>query len=270
MTASQEAGRAINRALAPLGVRLHRTRTAPSEDLDQADAPPPVWGFDSHPALKHQTLLPQATYAPWATDPAFQAAWTKLGSSSLLDNMRAYELWALALQARNVPGDVLEVGTWRGGSIALMGAAMQGTQKAIYAADTFSGVVKAGAEDTYYRGGEHSDACRDDVEAAFAAVEVSTGVILEGVFPDETGSAVAGALSMVHIDVDVYRSARDITEFALPRLSRGGFIVFDDYGFYGCEGVTQYGNELLVHPEIAWLYDLNGHLVGVRTSEDSH
>lgn len=38
--------------------------------------------------------------------------------------------------------------------------------------------------------------------------------------------------------VDVYQSAKDIVEWAMPRLTRGGVVVFDDYGFRNCEGVT--------------------------------
>jgi O-methyltransferase len=43
-------------------------------------------------------------------------------------------------------------------------------------------------------------------------------------------------IAMVHIDLDIYRSIKDGLEFIWPRLSRGGFAVFDDYGFHSCPG----------------------------------
>ena len=46
-------------------------------------------------------------------------------------------------------------------------------------------------------------------------------------------------IALAHIDVAVYFSIRDSLDFIWPRLSRGGFIVFDDYGFATCPGARQ-------------------------------
>ena len=63
--------------------------------------------------------------------------------------------------------------------------------------------------------------------------------LLVGVFPDETGHRVEDeSFALCHIDVDVYQSARDVLEWVWTRMVPGGVVVFDDYGFYGCEGVT--------------------------------
>jgi O-methyltransferase len=51
-------------------------------------------------------------------------------------------------------------------------------------------------------------------------------------------------IAMLHCDVDVYSSAKDVVELFLPHLSGGGVIVFDDYGFLGCEGITIFYQEL--------------------------
>jgi O-methyltransferase len=46
----------------------------------------------------------------------------------------------------------------------------------------------------------------------------------------------------------------------------GGVVVFDDYGFWGCEGVTQAVHEIRAGLEHALLvHNLNGHAVLVRT-----
>lgn len=223
-----------------------------------------TWGFDAHPDIRHTKLAPHATYAPWITDAAFTSLWSRLSPHSLLDEMRAHELWTLGKQATAIPGDILEVGTWRGGSAALLAAAVEGSGKEVYAADTFEGVVKAGDKDPYYKGGEHADAAVADVQATFRLAGATEPTILQGVFPDATGMLVSGTLSLVHVDVDVYQSARDVTEWALPRLSVGGVIVFDDYGFYGCEGVTRVGNELARDGRFLWVHNLNGHGIAIR------
>ena len=64
---------------------------------------------------------------------------------------------------------------------------------------------------------------------------------------------------MLHCDVDVYQSAKDVVDWVLPRLSQGGVIVFDDYGFTSCEGVTRLVNEYRERPEFMFFHNLNGH-----------
>jgi len=43
-------------------------------------------------------------------------------------------------------------------------------------------------------------------------------------------------IAMAHIDLDLYQSISDALAFIWPRLSNGGFIVFDDYGHPTCPG----------------------------------
>lgn len=47
------------------------------------------------------------------------------------------------------------------------------------------------------------------------------------------------AVSFAHIDVDLYASVLDCCRFIYPRLVRGGFMVFDDYGFPTCPGARK-------------------------------
>jgi len=71
----------------------------------------------------------------------------------------------LLSQVLHLPGDILEVGVWRGGTGVLLAARSQsaGSAKAVYLCDTFAGVVKASELDGAYRGGEHSDTSPDVV-----------------------------------------------------------------------------------------------------------
>ncbi len=89
--------------------------------------------------------------------------------------------------------------------------------------------------------------------------------LLEGIFPEETAARVsAEALRLVHVDVDVYQSAKDVFEWAWPRLSPGGVAVFDDYGFPACPGVTRFVDEQRGMPDRLVLHNLNGHGLVVK------
>jgi O-methyltransferase len=91
--------------------------------------------------------------------------------------------------------------------------------------------------------------------------------LLRGIFPDETADTIRGPIALLHVDVDVYQSAKDTVDWALPRLPVGATIIFDDYGFFGCEGVTRLANQLRNDLKgFTFFYNLNGHAIFVRTA----
>lgn len=216
---------------------------------------------------------PVSDYQPWEADQHFLSAWQRVRHASMLDLPRLYELWELTEQAAKVSGDILEVGTWRGGSAALMGLRMQelDPKRTLIVADTFEGVAKAGPRDPYYSGGEHADTALDTVSTFLHSLALPNIRLLSGVFPDETAHELPdGPIALCHIDVDVYDSARDVFDWVLPRVPCGGIIVFDDYGFYGTEGVTAYVHELRSRRTCTVVANLNGHAIVVITDTGTH
>ncbi len=215
-------------------------------------------------------VRPLATYSPWESDPNFSLFYRQIEKNTMIDKMRCYELCQLLLETAPLQGDILEVGVWRGGSGALLCAysnitpGLQDTH--VYLADTFMGVVKAGARDPYYQGGEHADTTAAQVRALLHDMGLNNYTILEGIFPEESAEQITlGNIRFCHIDVDVYQSARDILEWVWPRIAVGGIVVFDDYGFYGCEGVTALVNEVRVLTDRIFIHNLNGHGILIRS-----
>ena len=85
-----------------------------------------------------------------------------------------------------------------------------------------------------------------------------------GMFPEDSGSKVGGKISLLHCDVDVYQSCKDIVEWAIPKLSIGSILVFDDFGFSGCEGVATFCEEIKVFENFKFIHNLNGHAIFVK------
>jgi O-methyltransferase len=213
-----------------------------------------------------------STYAPWHDDQDFRRVYDAVNGSTFVDQYKCYELWEQLGQLSEVPGDVLEVGVWRGGTGVVMARRLLDVDPSarVYLADTFQGVAKAGVNDPWYRGGEHADTSPELVRrlAEREGVEVE---LLVGIFPDETSVEIADrALRFVHIDVDVYDSARHTFEWAWPRLSVGGVVVFDDYGSFQCEGVATLGRELFAshQPGARLVHNLNGHLLVHKLTDE--
>lgn len=223
------------------------------------------WSHPKSPEIAHHRVLPHATFSPWLLDVDFQNVYSRIKNHTLVDIYRCYELWTLGQQFAQVPGNFLEVGVWRGGTGALLAAAVAHVpSKHVFLADTFQGVVKAGSDDTVYVGGEHADTSATIVTELLGSLQLSNFHLLEGIFPEQTANDFDGGLAFLHCDVDVYSSARGVVEWALPRLSPGGCIVFDDYGFSGCEGVTRLANELRADGKFIFLHNLNGHAIFIK------
>lgn len=217
---------------------------------------------------QHTMSYPISTYSPWLTDNDFQRTYRITRRHTLVDEWRCYELWQLLGEVAHVPGSILEVGVWRGGTGALMArrAELLGITDPVLLCDTWEGVVNSGAIDTYYHNGEHSDASQETVrELVDRRMGLARVRVLKGVFPDETGGQLENeVLRFVHIDVDVYQSAADTFAWAWSRLSEGGIVVFDDYGFPATPGVTRFVDEHRVGADRLFLHNLNGHAILVK------
>lgn len=206
-------------------------------------------------------------YSPWLTDEDFLYYFNKIKNNTLVDKQRCYELWTLVEQASKLKeGIFLEVGVWRGGTGALIAkkARLLGLEENVYLCDTFEGVVKATDKDNIYIGGEHSDTSPEYVNELVEELELSNVKVLKGIFPDETGVEIKEKIRFCHIDVDVYKSSKDIVDFIWEKMIVNGIIVFDDYGFKTCKGITKLINELKNDKDKMIFENLNGHAVIVK------
>jgi len=223
-----------------------------------------AWHHPSTPNILHHRVLPYATYAPWINDLEFQEIYRKVEASTLVDIYRCYELWQFAKQSIHIEGDILEVGVWRGGTGALIAQAVRSSAKQVYLADTFSGVVKAGDNDPVYQGGEHADTSLSLAKSLTEGLGLKNVHFLQGILPEETAAAIQGNIALIHCDVDVYSSARDVFNWSISKLPRGGVIIFDDYGFSTCEGVTALVNEIRDNQDFVFVHNLNGHAILIK------
>jgi O-methyltransferase len=218
---------------------------------------------------EYELIYPKATYAPWNSSREFQSTYKLIQPNTLVDIYRCWELWTLVEQTAKRGGGILEVGVWRGGTGALMAkrARLAGSLDPVYLCDTFEGVVKAGSHDTDYKGGEHSDTSQRVVEDLLKSLDISNVRILKGIFPDETAHLIepGAQFRLCHIDVDVYQSAKDVMSWIWDRMVPGGIVVYDDFGFNGCEGIAKCVNEQLAESDRLVLHNLNGHAIVVKT-----
>jgi O-methyltransferase len=217
--------------------------------------------------MHYEPVKPLATYAPWLDDQNFLRIYGDVRSHTLVDQYRCFELWELVGQTAPIPGDILEVGSWRGGSGAIIAsrAKAMAPSKRVYLCDTFEGVVKASAKDSQYRGGEHADTSEETVKNLLSRHALQQAKILRGIFPDAFKETMSGeSFSFVHIDVDVYQSAKETFAFVWPRMPKGGVVVFDDYGFDSCDGIPKLVAEFRGDSDKLVVHNLNGHALAIK------
>lgn len=93
----------------------------------------------------------------------------------------------------------------------------------------------------------------------------------KGWIPDRFAEVADRQFSFLHIDVDLYEPTRDSIAFFYPRMTAGGVIVCDDYGFATCSGATKAIDEYLQDkPEkMVMLSDGGGFLIKGAPTADS-
>lgn len=196
--------------------------------------------------------------APWLTDKKFSKLYDKIRKNTLVDRVRCYSLYLLMEQVAKVDGDVLEVGTWRGGTAGIF--TQQLPNKTIYLADTFTGVVKS-SEWEHYKDKAHDDTSEElVVEFLRNEMKAKNFKILKGIFPEDTGEQVKNQkFALVYLDVDVYESTKDAFNFVWEQVVPGGIVAFDDYGMISaCAGISKFVNEIRGDKDKIFLQNSNG------------
>lgn len=142
---------------------------------------------------------------------------------------------------RNVPGDLIETGVWRGGATIFMRGILKAygdTGRTVWVADSFQGLPKPDAknypsdrDDPHW----HVSALAVPVEEVRANFE-KYGLLddqvrfLPGWFKDTLPSAPIDRLAVLRLDGDMYESTIVALDALYPKLSAGGYLIVDDYG----------------------------------------
>jgi len=142
---------------------------------------------------------------------------------------------------RNVPGDLIETGVWRGGATILMRSILKAwgiTDRNVWVADSFEGLPRPNPEEYP---ADASDPHHKFPQLAVSLEEVRSNFkkygllddqvrFLKGLFRDTLPSAPIERLAVIRLDGDMYESTMDALVNLYPKLSVGGYVIVDDYG----------------------------------------
>lgn len=140
---------------------------------------------------------------------------------------------------REVPGDLIETGVWRGGACIFMRALLKvhgDTTRTVWCADSFQGLP----EPTHPE--DLGETLHRFPELVVSEAEVAANFKKFGLWDDQV-RFVSGwfktslrqpfdldRLAVLRLDGDMYGSTMDALTALYPRLSVGGYVIVDDYG----------------------------------------
>lgn len=168
---------------------------------------------------------------------------------------RMYALYKAVeyLSTASIPGDFVECGVWRGGSMMCASLTLlqaDDTSRRLYLYDTYEGMVPPGEADVDASGqvastklsleprheGSHiwAYAPIDTVRRNMASTGYPEGQVNYVVGPvEETIPAtMPESIALLRLDTDWYVSTCHELEHLFPRLVKGGVLIIDDYGHW--------------------------------------
>lgn len=184
----------------------------------------------------------RAVFHPWLIDPDIASLMNDLttnGSHTLVDWDRMWTLkWALG-QTKRLPGEIWELGVYRGGSALFFKRMTSNEPKRpiIRLFDSFEGLPLPTENVDRHAAGDFADTSLEEVRALLG--DDTFIDYRKGWIPHTFGGLETSSIRAAHIDLDLYQPILDAIQFVYPRLIAGGVVVFDDYGFDSCPGARR-------------------------------
>ena len=227
--------------------------------------------------VDYQILMAQQSVMAALADmePEFQELFDFVRPQTMTSVERLYDLYKSVefIVKGGVPGDLIECGVWRGGSMMMVAKSllqMGDTSRRLYLFDTYEGHPKPDktkdhdlwGNSAYDEWQEHqhssagSDWARVSIEEVRQNME-STGypmsnvVLVKGKVEDTAVMNAPESIALVRLDTDWYESTRIGLQTFWPHLSERGILIADDYGHYKGQrqAIDEYfaGSPVLMH-----------------------
>lgn len=177
-------------------------------------------------------------------------------------------LLAEQIRERNVPGDVAEVGVYRGDFAAMINGAFR--SRTLHLFDTFTGFPAQDVQieqENGLSGAKTGDFSETDQEMVMGKMIYPERLVLhKGYFPETFSPCENTAFAFVSLDVDLYAPTKAALTLFWPRMSPGGCIMVHDYNstqFSGAgKAVREFCEQENVYP--VPICDLHGSVVLIK------
>jgi O-methyltransferase len=164
---------------------------------------------------------------------------------------------------KDLPGDLCECGVGSGATSALLANEVRGNGRTLWLYDTFAGLPAPTAEDELIDDIDHLGSMEaytgrmSHSEAEMRARMTEIGIdscsfrVMRGLFDSTvTDDRLPERVCFAYVDFDFYAPIKTALEKLSPRLTPGGIIVVDDYGFFSKGAQTAVDEFLAANPDV--------------------
>lgn len=177
----------------------------------------------------------------WNSDSRFAQLYAVTKTKTLVTQDRCFMIYQYVKHALQVPGDLAEVGVYRGGTARLI--AHECTPRTLFLFDTFAGMPDSAKGLDFHQRGDFNDTSLEGVKTFLQGC--SNVEFRQGFFPQTAVGLEKRQFCFVHVDVDIYPSVKSCLEFFYSRMPKGAVMLFDDYEWKDCEGVKKAIDEFM-------------------------
>lgn len=190
------------------------------------------------------SMLPSGGEAPFNADKREAGLDWPSSAYSMIGNKRMLNIQHLAEQvlANHTPGDFIEAGVWRGGACIMFRAVLNAysvSDRVVWVADSFEGLPEpspqlypADAGDNHHKY-EALAVPMEQVQRNFQKYGLLDDQVkfIKGWFRDTLPEVSVTQLAILRLDGDMYESTMDALVNLFPKVSHGGYVIVDDYGY---------------------------------------
>jgi O-methyltransferase len=164
---------------------------------------------------------------------------------------------------KDLPGDLCECGVGSGATSALLANEVRGSGRTLWLYDTFAGLPAPTAEDELIDDIDHLGSMQAytgrmshpeaEMRARMKEIGIDSGSfrVVRGLFDATvTDDRLPDRICFAYIDFDFYAPIKTALEKLSPRLSPGGIIVVDDYGFFSKGAQTAVDEFVAANPNL--------------------
>ncbi len=185
-----------------------------------------------------EIIISSATHSPWLKDKNFSVFFKTIKEYTLLDNPRAYTLWQCANNVRKINGMILDIGCLLGGSGFIMAKANKNGDTHLF--DSFEGFKK---DDGLHKKDIFNYSDIDFVKKNILRLKLKNTFVHKAYFPKKIKPRIK-KIKLCHIDVNTYKDTKNVFNFVKKKIIKGGFVIFDDFGIWGVDGIKRFIYEI--------------------------
>jgi O-methyltransferase len=170
--------------------------------------------------------------------------------------------------SNNIEGDLIETGVWKGGAVIYMNGINKhyNQTRKIFVADSFEGLPPPDPKYIYdananFHNEKEYSISLDEVKNNFNKLDLldDNVIFIKGFFKDTLFQYPFDKISILRLDGDMYQSTIEALEALYDKVSIGGYIIVDDYGWKRCgcsKAVDYFIEKNNIKADFIWIDDI--------------